>query len=303
LVGICHRMGAERINLCLLTHIADGGQGKSATALCTENASAFNGYFLAKLDPHSVVQLLHDLSILTIFPHDRRPLMSGALLGLLARERIYPIGMASSPSALSILTPLADTRKMIDGLFRAFEFPDYCSPLEWQAAYLGKEQMFRDVVGSYEEDAIKVYAVLDEPELDLWTVRLRPRWMEQMGMALKDLDDLGMRMPFFVAHSDPHGDLILALCLASPCRDEMHRVIDKRVPYAVSSVNEAGAVFLHGPHFGDRHRIANALASSLHEAQIKPLAVSCTVHSISVILRAQDLHAGVKAIATRFHVP
>ena len=29
LAGICYRLGAERINLALLTHIADDGKGKS----------------------------------------------------------------------------------------------------------------------------------------------------------------------------------------------------------------------------------------------------------------------------------
>lgn len=303
LTGICYRLGAERINLALLTHIADDGKGKSSTALCTQNANASTGYSLVGLESGSLVQLQHDVSILSIFHHDRRPLITGALLELLAREGMNPIGIASSPAAISVLTPSADTKRMIDGLFRVFEFPDYRSPLEWHAAYIGKEQMFRDVVGSYEEQDIKVYAILDQPDLDLWTLLLSPKWMEQMGTALKELDDLDMKMPFFVCHSDQQQDLILGLCFSGSHRKDIQRVLDERVPYATFSSNDAAAVFLHGPHFGDRHRIANALTSSLQAAGIKPLALSCTVHSISVILKSQDLQPGVKAISTRFHVP
>jgi aspartokinase len=303
LARMCHQLGVERINLSLLTHIADDGHGKSATTLCTESASGFAAYFLVKLDASSVVDVLHNVCILSSFPHDRRPLIAGALFELLARERIYPIALASSPSAISVLTPSADTKSVIDGLFRSFEFPDYRSPIEWHAAYLGKEQMFRDVVGSYEEQDIKVYAILDQTGLDLWTFRLNSMWMGQMGTALRELDGLGLKMPFFVAHWYQDRGLIISLCLAASHREDIRRVIVERLPYAASSHRDAAAVFLHGPHFGDRHGIASELTGSLHEAGIKPLAVSCTVHSISVVLKPEDLRPGVHAISTRFHVP
>ena len=63
----------------------------------------------------------------------------------------------------------------IDGIFSAFEFPSYSSPLNWETAYVGKEQLFKDVVGSYEEQDIKVYAVLSQPDLDLFTLTLDRR--------------------------------------------------------------------------------------------------------------------------------
>jgi len=303
LARICRQLGAERMNLSLLIHMADDGKGKAATTLCTESCCGFTGYYLAKLDTASVVDVLHNVGILSTFPHDRRPRLTGALLELLARERIHPIGMASSPSAMSVLTPAADMKRVIDGLFETFELPDCRSPLEWHAAYLGKEQMFRDVVGSYEEQAIKVYAILDQPGLDLWTFRLNSMWMGHMGTALKEMDGLGVKMPFFVAHWYQDRGLIATLCFAASHREDVRRVIDERLPYAASSHQDAAAVFLHGPHFGDRHGIANELTTSLQEAAIKPLALSCAVHSISVVLKSDNLRPGVHAISTRFHVP
>lgn len=303
LASICCRLAAERINLSQVTHIAGDGRGRSSTALCTESINSFTSYFLVKLDAGRVPQLRRDTCILSVFPHDRRPLIMGELLELMAREDMHPLGIASSPSAMSVVVPSEDMKGTIDGIFSVFEFPTYRSPLEWQAAYVGKEQIFKDVVGSYEEQTLKVYAVLDQPDLDLWTLILNRMEMKQMGAALKKIDGLGMKMPFFVAHCDRPREVVLSLCFSSSHRQDVSKALDAHAPHAACSLHEAAGIFLHGPHFGDRYRIAGALTDSLQTAGIHHLALSCAVHSISVVLKAQDLRRGLQAIKTKFHVP
>jgi aspartokinase len=266
-------------------------------------ANGFSGYFLARTDARCVVHLQQDVSIPSVFPHNRRPLITGALFGLLGREGMHLLGIASSPSALSVVIPSNETKALIDGLFEVFTFPDYGSPLEWHAAYTGKEDLFKDVVGSYEEEAIKVYAIQEEPGLDFWTVRLDRRSMERMGAALTRMDELQMEMPFFVAHSEQDGDLILGFCLAGSSGEGLREAIGALLPEGECWSEEAAGVFLHGPHFGDRYGIADAFAGSLQEAGIKPLALSCAVHSISAVFKLQDLRPAVLAISTMFHVP
>ncbi|MCU0572197.1 MAG: hypothetical protein MUC41_04300 [Syntrophobacteraceae bacterium] len=303
LSGICRRVGAEKINISLLTHIADNGNGRSATALCTTKSNGFSGYFLIKTDARCVVELQQDVSLPSIFPHDRRPLVIGGLIGLLGREGIHPLGLASSPSAISAIIPSMETKRMIDGLFDVFVFPEYNSPLEWHAAYTGKEEIFKDVLGSYEEQAIKVYAVQEETGLVLWSLRMHPKRMEPLGKALRSMEDLHVKLPFFIAHCEQDGEMILSACIADPHEEDFRRILADHLPWEDKWSQPAACVFLHGPHFGDRYRIADALAGSLQEAGIQPLALSCAVHSISVVFKPGDLRPGVTAISTKFHVP
>ncbi len=303
LSDICRNMGVERINLSQVSHLADDGKGRSATCLCTENAAGFTSYFLIRLGTGMEPRLRRDTTILSVFPHDRRPRVMGALLELAGREDIDALAIASSPSAMSIVVPAQTMKATIDAIFGAFEFPAYGSPLKWETAYVGKEELFKDVVGSYEEQDIKVYAVLDQPNLDLWTLVLDRGDLVRLGPALRQIDDLGAKMPFLTADCSRPEETVLGFCLPTSLRQGVGKALDANLPNAVCSVQDAAGVFFHGPHFGDRYRIATALTGSLQGADVVPLALSCAVHSISVILAAKDLPGALRVIKAKFHVP
>ncbi|MCL5406217.1 MAG: hypothetical protein M1398_05800 [Deltaproteobacteria bacterium] len=303
LADICSHMAAERINLSQVTHIVDDGRGLSSISLCTESGGSFTSYLLLKLDTGIAPQLRHDTTIVSVFPHDRRPRVMGALLELMGRDDMHALVIASSPSAMSIVVPSEHMKATIEGIFSAFEFPAYGSPLKWETAYVGKEQLFRDVVGSYEEQDIKVYAVLDQPGLDLWALILNRRELTQMGPALREVDGLQTKIPFLVADCSHLEKVLLSFCLPASQRKPVSKALDAHLPHTARSLQDAAGVFFHGPHFGDRYRIAGTLTESMQAAGIHPLALSCAVHSISVILKARDLPHGLQVIKTKFHVP
>ena len=62
-------------------------------------------------------------------------------------------------------------------------------------------------------------------------------------------------------------------------------------------------IFLHGPHFGDRYGIANALVEALEQAHVTILALSCTISSISVIIRQQELAPALLVLGQVFEAP
>lgn len=303
LAHICTQMGVERINLSQVTLIADDGKGRCSTSLSTETGGSFTSYFLIKLDTGVEPQLSRDTTILSVFPHDRRPVIMGALLELAGQEELHTLAIASSPSALSIVVPSEDMKATIDSIFGAFEFPAYGSPLKWETAYVGKEELFKDVVGSYEEQDIKVYSVLDLPNLDFWTLLLTRGELIEVGRALREIDGLGTKMPFLVADCSYPEETVLSFCVPASQRQGVGNALDSHAPHVARSIQDAAGVFFHGPHFGDRYRIAGPLTNSMQKAGINPLALSCAVHSISVILRARDLPRGIEAIKTKFHVP
>jgi len=60
---------------------------------------------------------------------------------------------------------------------------------------------------------------------------------------------------------------------------------------------------MNGPHFGDRYGIINELLKSLDEAQVGLLGLSCSIHTISGVLPADQIHTAIDAIRKCFEVP
>jgi aspartokinase len=306
MANICARLAENRTNLTLFTHVADNGRGDGVTALCTESADAYSSYFLMKIDggQGQAVKLIAGVNILSIFPHDQKPEISGALLATIARAGVRPYGLASSPAAMSILVGAADTKGAIDSLFDPFVFPAYQSPVDWHAAYQGREQLLKEVICSYQEQVIKVYNIARQTDLQLWSGVLTWSRLGDLGVALQAMGDLGFKLPFLVAQTEQDERLLLAFCLAQDEGQQAAAILAKHLNVdELTHCPRVGAVFLHGPHFGDRYGITNALVTALANAAITPLAISCAVSSMSVVVRTSDLESTLHALQSRFQIP
>jgi aspartokinase len=286
--------------------VAHNGKRDAVTSISTEGTEGFSSYFLMKLDQArgAVVRMQSDVTVLSIFPHDQNPRVTGALLGFLGREGIRPQGLASSPSAMTVLISAMDMEKVIDGLFEAFDFSAYESPFDWHAAYRGKEQVFKEIICSYEEQVIKIYGVASRPDLDFWHIPIPFSQLSHVGGALISLAEEGMKLPFLVGQSGPEMSLLIGFCLASGQREQIGRILAFHLP-DVNLVHDDSVtvVSLHGPHFGDRYGIAYALVKTLHDAAIQAVAISCAVSSISLVIFNSELERALQAIENVFEVP
>lgn len=300
---ICARLAADRINLNFLTHVAEPGMEWPFTALCTESAEGFPSYFLVKAahDRCDAVKLLGDVDIVSLFPHDQRADVIGTLIALLAQDGIPPQGLASSPSAISVLISSSDTDRLIESIFGRFEFPAYRSPFDWRAAYHGREHTLREIVCSYQEEIIKVYDIRRQEGLDLWRISVPPERLEDFGNAMISLGSPEIRMPFMVGQFDQDESLIFAFCFAAPHCDEVAQMLASRLSGLDAERHHAVAVLsLVGPHFGDRYGIVSALAGALKRADVTPLAMSCAVSTISFIVPASRLEETFSSLSNRF---
>ena len=306
LPDICGRLAASRINLATLTHVADNGKRDSVTSVSTESGEGFSSYFLMKLDQArgAAVRMQSDVTILSVFPHDQKPQVTGTLLSFLGRGGIRPQGLASSPSAMTVLISAMDMEKVIDGLFEAFDFSAYQSPFDWHAAYRGKEQVFKEIICSYEEQVIKIYGVAAQSDLDFWHIPIPFSRLSHVGDALVSLADEGLKLPFLVGQSGPEMSLLIGFCLASAHREQIPGIFSRHLS-GVTPVRDDSVtvVSLHGPHFGDRYGIAHALVKALHDAAIQTLAISCAVSSISFVVGTIELERTLQAIENVFEVP
>jgi aspartokinase len=308
LPDICARLADNRINLNHLTSVDATVDGEETVSLCVERAEGFNAYFLIKalLGGSDRIHLQEDVNVLAVFPHDKKPAVAGNLLQVLTALGIEIHGLASSPAAMAIVVAVADTTRVIDGLFEAFTFPAYPSPFDWHAAYQGREQVLKEIICSYEEQVIKVYNVAQEPDLDLWCLEIPANRLGDLGGVFQDLDRTGLRLPFLVAIPLLPGSALIqvACCLARSARAEIQDSLARRVPMARVLGHQPAALFsLVGPHFGDRHGITHTLVNALRAAAIAPLSISCAIHSISVVVPEAELDRTLQTLNGPFDIP
>ena len=302
-LGICSPLALNKINLTFFTHAVLDQSAKSITAFCTEGSAgpASASLVEAHQSRTSTVDLHGEVSTLSVFPHDQRPQVTGLLLDALAKKEITLQGMASSPSAVSSIVSTAETKAAIDTLFETFEFPAYRSPSDWYGAYEGKENLLRKIIASYQEKVVRIYDIVRQSELDLWSLVADQRAFTKLGEVLLTLGQRQLKMPFVIALLSTENMLVFNFCFPGGQESLIRETFASHLgetPLARHS--QVAALYIHGPHFGDRYGIANTLVRALERGGVSLLALGCTVSSISVIIRAKDLAAAVQALEAAF---
>jgi len=301
--GVCSLLARNKINITFLAHVSPDERVGCATALCTQDSVGLASATLieARGDLSGRVALQNDVSTLSVFPHDQRPHVTGRLLEVLAKKEITLLGLGSSPSAVSSVVHAADTKATIDAFFKAFEFPAYRFPSDWHAAYEGKEHFLRKTIASYQEKVIRIYGLVQQRDLDLWNLVLPTSSLGNLGAALIHLGHQGTKMPFVIALPYAEDGLRFSFCFPGTQATEIRRALSRHLgTAAVSHHPQVAALFLHGPHFGDRYGIADTLTAALENAGLAPLAMGCTVSSISVVIDAGDLAKAVQTLDATF---
>jgi len=299
--GICSPLALNKINLTFLTHVALDQSESRLTALCTEGSGGSASSALIEAHLGGVVKLHENVSILSVFPHDQRPQVTGLLLDALAKKDITLQGMASSPSAVSSIFSTDETEAAIDRLFEAFKFPAYGSPSDWYAAYEGKENLLQKIIASYQEKVVRIYDIVQQSDLDLWSLVVDQTALGKLGATLMALGQWEIRMPFVIALLSPENRLVFNFCFPGGQDARIRETFSSHLGKTVlARHSQVAALYIHGPHFGDRYGIANTLVRALEKGGVSLLAIGCTVSSISVIIREEDLTAAVQALEATF---
>jgi aspartokinase len=300
---VCSLLAHNKINITLLAHLSSDERAEDGTALCTEEAVGHAAASLIDLH-HSRgggVAIHESVSTLSIFVHEQQPRVAGAMLEALARKNIPLLALASSPAAVSSVVSFANTEEAISALFEAFDFPSYSSPSDWYAAYEGKEHLLHKIIATYQEQVIKIYDIVQEPQADLWTLALSFSDVGKLGKVLTTLDRSGLKMLFIAGLPLSQTQLGFAFCFAGAEPGEIEHALSCHLSTAtLSHQPQIVALFIHGPHFGDRYGIASTLLGALQRAGVSILALSCTVSSISAIIREADVEPAMEALNQTF---
>lgn len=301
-------LAQSKINLTLLAHVAG-----DRAVLCTagEAGEAASTLLQSHASPDGAVQLQPGTAIFSVYPHDKRPEVLGTFLRSLAGTRAIIHALASSPSAMTAVLSSARKKKVVQHLFEHFRFPAFESPQDFFSAQPPPEEYVKKVVATYQEKVIKVYWIVPQSDLDLWGLVV-PSGAILAGLAdaLADLGGLGLTIPFLVAIPGlGTKEFIISFSTTRhPSADDqgsdVRRILSKHLPDTRPlRLTPVAGIFLHGPHFGDRYGIAHTLLEALEKAHITLLALSCTISSISLIIRQHELAATLLVLGDTFEAP
>ena len=312
--AVCAPLAQQRLNLTFFTHVAGDRE-----VLCTasHNGEAALTLLQSQADPAASLALQPGTSILAVYPHDKRPEVIGTFIRSLARARVVIHGLASSPSAISVVLSSSRIKPAVEQLFEHFTFPGFASPEEFFSAQAPPKEYLEKVVATYQEKVNKVYWIIPQPDLDLWGMSIATAdILAGFAAALMEMGQLGLAIPFLVALPGLGGqEFILSFSTArrQPGQagsghgdqgSEVRRILTSHLPdLRPMRLTPVAGIFLHGPHFGDRYGIAHTLVAALAQAHIKLLALSCTISSISLIIRQHELAAAQVILGNTFAAP
>ncbi len=243
-------------------------------------------------------------AVLSIFPHRKKPAITGALIEAFRREGIYPGAIAHSPSAISTVLDENDLLKASSSLFGPFAFGAYRTPADWKLAQDGKEKLYKEVVASYQEKRPKVYGLEYQDHQELLHITLAPSRFKALSPAFENVSLSGLELTFLIANRSRDTSAFLDICLPltkrGSNRDTLARILK---PLNIETVAPVGTFSMNGPHFGDRYGIVRDLFTALETAGIDLWGLSCTIASITGVVPSSQLTRAVGAIQNCFDVP
>jgi len=297
-VPLLQRISQKKINIPYLTlSYQTGGHGYHL--LCEEPK------FSRFLDDHSTACLSRnnrDLTVLSLFPHRNDLRVLARVLEITRRQKTYIHGLASSPSALSLVLDKRNLEKLTYALFGPFTFSSYRTPSDWKLAQKGKEKLFKEVVASYQEKRPKIYGLECWRETFLAHMILEQDSFELLRALSAALAEQNARLIFVnstpTATPRKHS---ISFCYTGVSEDQIHGIL-QRIHTEEQNFSQQEAVILNmtGPHFGDRYGLATRLLQAMSNEGVVPLAMGCTVASMGLVVSKIQAEKAVLAINREF---
>jgi aspartokinase len=300
---LCRAIAKEKINLPFVTAAFDGRTWGMNIMVDASNGSLASHRIREEFGP--IHTHATESAILSIFPHKSDPTITGSLLEVFDLEGIDPDGYANSPSAISVVLKREIVKKASNALFGPFSFSAYRTPADWKLAQKGKEQLYKEVVASYQEQRPKVYGLEYQEGQELLQIGLKSRHMTAVGAALKEFARLGLYLTFLTTSPSPEkGREKLFICLPISGGHSNTEIVTRIASEVEIETSSPVATFaMNGPHFGDRYGIVSELLHAFNEKEVSLLGLNCTIASIIGVVPSPQIQSAIHALQKCFEVP
>lgn len=301
---VCSPLAQSRINLTFLSHVAGAAHGGDHTVFSTELAAGMESFvqIKARAGPPGFVDLHAPTCILSLYPHDKRADIQGAFIRSLALARVMILSLASSPAGISAVFSAKAKDRALERLLTFFEFPGFTTPEEFLALQRPPEALVREVVAAYQEKVIKIYQLISLADLDFWRLSIpTSKVLDNLGAALMALGSRGLKILFLAALPGSEDQFLCTFSTFKEQGETVARLLEEQVAHLpLTRLSPVAALFFHGPHFGDRYGIAHTLVQAFVRVKVPLVALSCTVSSISLIIRQEFLPMAVEVLRGTF---
>jgi len=244
-------------------------------------------------------------TILSIFPHKKNPEITGSLFEAFGREGVNTNALANSPSAISIILDENVLNKASSALFGPFSFSAYRTPSDWKLAQKGKEQLYKEVVASFQEQRPKVYGLEYQDNQEFLLVKLNNQSIGDFGTSFKEFARLGLNLTFLATSPCEESEKEkVSFCLPATENSSYIQMMNGITPQAdIQSYAPVSTFAMNGPHFGDRYGIVSEFLISLEKGGVDLLGLSCTIASITGVVPSSHITSAIEAIKGCFDIP
>jgi aspartokinase len=156
-------------------------------------------------------------------------------------------------------------------------------------------------------DKIRIGGIMQNAHLSLLNVTAVPDRPGIAAAILRSLGDRGINVQFIVQCIDQNHQDQVALCVD---RDDLSLSLELVSAIApeleagrVVSRPEVAIVSIFGPDFRERPGIAGTMFQALAKRQVNILAVSTSISTVSCVIEAEGLEAGLIALRDTFDLP
>lgn len=154
---------------------------------------------------------------------------------------------------------------------------------------------------------IKIGGIIQKRNLIRIGIMSFPHRPDAVSAIFRALGGKGVNCPFIV-HTVGEDSLdSIVTCAALEDLPAVRETIDAfeegTGAKAVAYDREVGIVSIFGPHFGEEPGIAGEMLTALASGGINLLAISCSISTLSCLIRGHDMDAAVSVLEKTFELP
>lgn len=261
------------------------------------------------------IQFINEVGMLSVFPHGSSLKILSLLLYALGNARIPIFGITSSISTLTIITDYDKLEKAVTSLSNYFDLPAGHSPfksdvsLKTQEYYkkIRKSEKNMETSAVYWEPKIKTYGLQEAVNLSLFELTIKPEQIVNSGLHIKNLDNLGINFKLILIQCLSNQNLRLYILFERKWEGKVQKNIHEQLQMdgkeSVQIKSPVELIYFQGPHFGDRHGIADSAFSVLSNENIPILAAGCSGAAIHLVLPENGIQRAKPILADILDVP
>ena len=164
-----------------------------------------------------------------------------------------------------------------------------------------------EVIAIYRESIIKTYGFHQVKGVCLLEISIHRTAMARLGRWLREEVVKYKKVHVCVVQPGDSEELTLSVCLecddVEAFRNGLKSMLPKEAWLSSSLTSSVDLLFFHGPHFGDRYGIAEAVFTCLAGGSIPVLLAACAVSSIYLALPGGSCSSALELLSKSFETP